>query len=167
MFVKIWRFITLMLTALSVGMALGHLMEMPARRDYAPALWSRVTNIEGTYRLFGPPVGAAIEGGALIAAVVLSIFVRKRRPAFALTLFGAACMAAAQVAWWLFVFPVNSRMVNWTPESLPADFTKLRDQWEYTHAARAILQIVGLGALVLSALAETPTNPARLRADRT
>jgi hypothetical protein len=166
-FVKVWRFVTLMLTALSVGMALGHLMEMPARRDYAPALWSRVTNIEGTYRLFGPPVGASIEGGALITAVVLSTFVRKRRPAFALTLFGAACMAAAQVAWWLFVFPVNSRMVNWAPESLPADFKELRDQWEYTHVARAILQIVGLGSLVLSALAETPTNPARLRADRT
>ena len=167
MFLRIWRFVTLMLTALSVGMALCHLMEMPARLNYAPALWSRVTNIEGTYRLFGPPIGASIEGGALSTAVVLSIFVRKRRPAFTLTLFGAACMAAAQVAWWLFVFPVNSRMVHRTPESLPADFTKLRDQWEYAHAARTILQIVGLGALVLSALAETPTKPARLRADRT
>ena len=156
-----------MVSALSVGMALGHLMEMPARRNYAPALWSRVTNIEGTYRLFGPPVGASIEGGALSTAVVLSIFVRKRRPAFALTLFGAACMAAAQVAWWLFVFPVNSQMVNWTPESLPANFTELRDQWEYTHGARAILQIVGLGSLVLSVLAETPTEPASNRADRT
>jgi Domain of unknown function (DUF1772) len=166
-FVKIWRFVTLMLTALSVGMALCHLMELPARRNYAPALWSRVTNVEGTYRLFGPPVGASIEGGALITAVVLSIFVRKRRPAFTLMLFGAACMAAAQVAWWLFVFPVNSQMVHWTPESLPADFTKLRDQWEHTHAARAILQMVGLGSLVLSVLAETPTEPARYRADRT
>ena len=66
-----------------------------------------------------------------------------------------------------FVFPVNSQMGDWAPESLPESVTKLRDQWEYTHAARAILQIVGLGALVLSALAETPTNPARLPADRT
>jgi hypothetical protein len=166
-FVKIWRFVTLMLTALSVGMALCHLMERPARRNYAPALWSRVTNVEGTYRLFGPPVGASIEGGALIAAVALSIFVRKRRPAFTLTLFGAACMAAVQVAWWLFVFPVNSQMVNWTPGSLPANFTELRDKWERTHAARAILQIVGLGSLVLSVLTETPTESARYRTDRT
>jgi hypothetical protein len=142
-------------------------MKMPPRRNYNPALWSRVTNIEGTYRFFGPPVGAAIEGGALITVVVLSIFVRKRRPAFALTRVGAVCMAAAQVAWWLFVFPVNSRMVNWTPESLPENFTKLRDQWEYTHATRAILQIVGLGSLILSVLAETPPEPARHRADRT
>jgi hypothetical protein len=167
LFVKIWRFATLMPTALSAGMALCHLMEMPARQNYAPAPWSRVTNIEGTYRLFGPPVGASIEGGALSTAVVLSILVRKRRPAFALTQVGVACMAAAQVAWWLFVFPVNSRMVNWTPESLPANFEELRDQWEYTYAARAILQIFGLGALVLSVLAETPTEPASNHVERT
>lgn len=136
MYVKIWRFVTLMLAALSAGMAFCHLMEMPARLKYAPALWSRVTNIEGTYRLFGPRVGASIEGGALSTAVVLSIFVRKHRPAFALTRAGAACMAAAQVAWWLFVFPVNSRMVDWTSETMPENFTKLRDQWEYAHAAR-------------------------------
>jgi hypothetical protein len=167
LFVKIWRFVTLMLTAFSMGMAFCHLMEMPARLNYAPALWSRVTNIEGTYRLFGPSVGASIEGGASITAVILSILVRKRRPAFVLTQVGAACMAAAQVAWWLFIFPVNSRMVDWAPESLPENFKELRDQWEYTHAARAILQIVGLGSLVLSSLAETPTEPARDRADKT
>jgi Domain of unknown function (DUF1772) len=166
-FLRIWRFVTLMLTALSAGMAFCHMMEMPSRLKYAPALWSRVTNIEGTYRLFGPAVGASIEGGALSTAIFLSIFARKHRPAFALAWAGAACMAAAQVAWWLFVFPVNSQMVDWTPESLPENFTQLRDQWEYTHAARAILQIVGLGSLVLSVLAETPTVPASNRAERT
>jgi hypothetical protein len=60
LFVKIWHFVTLMLTALSMGMAFCHLMEMLPRLKYAPALWSWVTNIEGTYRLFGPPVGASI-----------------------------------------------------------------------------------------------------------
>jgi len=58
-------------------------------------------------------------------------------------------------------------MVNWTPESLPANFEELRDQWEYTYAARAILQIFGLGALVLSVLAETPTEPANNHVERT
>lgn len=77
---------------------------------------------------------------------------------FSLTLAGAACMMTAQIAWWLFVFPVNNQMINWTPESLPADFVELRNQWEYTHALRAILQIIGLSALVLSLLAETPTG---------
>jgi hypothetical protein len=35
---------------------------------------------------------------------------------------------------------------------------RLRNQWEYTHAARAILQIVSLGAVVFSMLVEIPTD---------
>jgi hypothetical protein len=41
---------------------------------------------------------------------------------------------------------------------MPADWMRLRNQWEYTHAARAVLQIVALGALVFSILVEIPTN---------
>jgi hypothetical protein len=37
------------------------------------------------------------------------------------------------------------------------DWTRLRDQWEFAHASRAILQIVALGAFVLSLLVEIPT----------
>lgn len=134
---KLWRFVTLILTALSAGMAFCHVVEMPPKLNYAPALCSRVTKIEGTYRLFGPPVGPSIEGGALLKAVVtLSILVRKRRPAFAPTRVGAARVAAVQVAWWLFVVPVNSQTVNRASESLPANVAELCDKWEYPHAAR-------------------------------
>jgi hypothetical protein len=49
-------------------------------------------------------------------------------------------------------------MVPLTPETLPADWIGLRDQWEYGHAARAVLQIIALGALVFSVLIEIPTN---------
>jgi hypothetical protein len=40
---------------------------------------------------------------------------------------------------------------------------RLRNQWEYTHAARAILQIVSLAAIVFSTLVEIPTNARPLR----
>ena len=49
-----------MLTALSVGMAFCHLMEIPARLNYAPALWSRVTNIESDYVRLLDPVARAL-----------------------------------------------------------------------------------------------------------
>lgn len=153
---KILQFFTILFVALSMSMAVCHLLEMPVRLGYAPALWSRVTNIEGTYRLFGPPVGAVLEGGAWILAVVLAFLSRmKRRAVFYLVLLGVLCMVLTQVAWWTFVFPVNNQMVDWTPTSLPADFAALRNQWEYTHAARAVLQIIGLGAIVWSVLIES------------
>jgi hypothetical protein len=49
-------------------------------------------------------------------------------------------------------------MLGLTPETLPPDWTRLRDQWEYTHAARAMLQIIALGSLVVSLLLEIPTS---------
>ena len=36
---------------------------------------------------------------------------------------------------------------------------RLRNQWEYGHAAGFIAQLVGLCTLVLSVLVETPQNP--------
>jgi hypothetical protein len=43
-----------------------------------------------------------------------------------------------------------------TLATLPAEWMELRRQWEYTRAARAILQIVALAALVWSVLDEVP-----------
>jgi hypothetical protein len=70
-------------------------------------------------------------------------------------------MAAAHTAFWVWVAPVNAIMAPLTPETLPADWMGLRDQWEYTHAARAVLQIIALGSLVFSILVETPTSAYR------
>lgn len=159
---KVLRFITIMFVSLSMGMAFCHLLEMPVRLGYEPALWSRVTNVENTYRFFGPPIGALIESGAWLTAVVLTVVLRKRR-AFWPTLIGAAFMVAAHITWWAFVFPVNNQMIDWTPERLPADFPAWRDQWEYAHAGRAVLQIIALGALVISVLVDTPETEAGSR----
>jgi len=57
--------------------------------------------------------------------------------------------------------PVNATIAALTLETLPGDWMGLRNQWEYTHAARAVLQMIALGALVFSILAETPTNASR------
>jgi hypothetical protein len=158
MFVKTWRLITIMFTALSMGMALCHLLEMPAKMTYEGALW--LTLLHTLYGAFGT-IGAFIEVGAVVTAVLLAFLVRQRRSAFGWTLLGALCLVAAHVAWWVWVAPVNATMAPLTPETLPADWMGLRDQWEYTHAARAVLQIIALGALVFSILVEIPTDAFR------
>jgi hypothetical protein len=56
-----------------------------------------------------------------------------------------------------WVNPVNMTMAPLTPGTLVIDWKRLRDQWEFAHASRATLQIVALGAFVLSLLAEIPT----------
>jgi hypothetical protein len=101
-------------------------------------------------------LGAIIEGGAVMTAVILSFLVRQRRPAFWWTLLGTSSIVVSYVIWWMFINPVNAEVSTWAPDAMPADWMRYRSQWEYTHAARAVLQIIGLSALVISIPAETP-----------
>ncbi len=152
MLLRLWRLLAIMLTALSLGPALGHLLELPAKMRYDGPLWLTVS--QTLYAAFGT-FGAAFEVGAVLTTVVLVIMVRERRPAFPWTLLGALCMVAAHAAFWIWLAPVNATIATLTPQSLPADWMELRNQWETTHAVRAVLQIVALGALVYAVLVET------------
>lgn len=158
MLVRTWRWLTIMLTALSLVPALAHLLEMPAKMTYDGALWLRLQ--QTLYGAFGT-FGAAFEVGAVVTAIVLVILVRDRRPAFGWTLLGAMCVVAAHVAFWIWLAPVNATIAATAPGTLPADWMGLRSRWEYTHAARAVLQIIALGALVFSVLVETPAGALR------
>jgi len=158
MLIRTWRWLTIMLTALSLVPALAHLLEMPAKMTYDGTLWLRLQ--QSLYGAFGT-FGGAFEVGAVITTIVLVILVRDRPPAFGWTLLGAACVVAAHVAFWIWLAPVNATIAATAPGTLPADWTGLRSQWEYTHAARAVLQIIALGALVFSVVGETPAGTFR------
>jgi hypothetical protein len=149
---RIWRLLTIMLAALSMGVALCHLMEMPAKLAYDGPMW--LTLLQTLYPPTFGTVGAVFEVGAVVTTLVLVFLVRHRRPAFGWTVVAALCLAAAHAAFWIWIAPVNATLGAATASSLPPDWMTLRDRWEYTHAARAILQIVGLGALVYSVLTE-------------
>jgi hypothetical protein len=151
------RLLTIMLTALSMGAALCHLLEMPAKLTYDGTLW--LTLLHTLYPPAFGTIGAAFEVGAVVSAVLLAVAVRRRRPAFGWTLLGALCLVAAHAAFWIWVAPVNATMGAATPDALPANWMALRDRWEYTHAARAVLQVVALAAFVVSLLVEIPARP--------
>lgn len=153
MLIRAWRLLTIMLVTLSMAPALAHLLEMPSKMSYDGTLWLML--LQTLYTQFGI-AGGAFEVGAVLTTAVLVLLVREREPAFAWTLAGAACMIAAHAAFWIWVYPVNSALVPLSPDDLPADWIRLRNQWEYTHAVRAILQIAALVALLVSILAETP-----------
>jgi hypothetical protein len=144
-----------MLCALDMAMAFSHLLELPAKMRYDSRLWVTLQN--SLYRPFGT-VGAVIENGAVLSSLGLALVVRRSPAAFPLTLAGAACQALALTVWLAFVRPVNKRVSGWAAtESAPLEWTRLRRQWEYSHAVRAVLTMAGFGALVVSVLLETPT----------
>jgi hypothetical protein len=146
-----WSFLTLVLAALAIGAPLAHALEMPVRRTYDAALWVAVTHT--LYFYFGT-VGGAIEVAAVIATVAWAVLVARWRPAPVAArgwaLAGAGCLLLAHALFWLLVEPMNREFATWTPEAVPPDWTRFRDQWEFTHATRAALFFLGFCVVLAS-----------------
>jgi len=137
-----------------MGLLFCHTMEMPAKMRFEGSLYVTIQN--SLYRLFGPPLGASIEVGALITTLVLAFLVRRRRTSFYWTAAGALCLAVALAVYFAFTEPVNVVIEQASPTAIPVDLMELRRQWEYSHAARFGLYLVGFISLGNSILLETP-----------
>jgi hypothetical protein len=162
MFLRVWRFITIALTALLMGATFCHVLESPAKMRYPGELY--LTLHRTLYSAFGPPnIGPFIEIGAITTALALVFLTRKRRPAFWLTLACAASLVAGLAVYFAFVEPANVAMRAMSLDAPPADWTRWRDQWEYGHMARFVFHLLGFSALALSIIFETSVRPAPLR----
>ena len=153
MALKATRFVSLLLVALTLGMTFCHVMEIPGKLRLEGPDWLTVQH--NLYVAFGV-VGAAIEVLAILLTWVLVLQVRGRRPAFYWTLGAAGCITAGLIVWFMLVAPMNAALSGWTPDTLPADWTGYRNQWEAGHAVHAALFGLGFSALVIALLAETP-----------
>jgi hypothetical protein len=151
MLIKTWRFITIILTALLMGMTFCHVLEMPAKMKYAASFY--LTIHRSLYVAFGAPnIGAWIEIGAILAAIVLVFLLRGQRRAFRMTLISALCLIAGLAIYFVFIEPANAAMRAMMIDVPPDSFLGWRNQWEYGHAAHFILHLLGFSALVLSVL---------------
>ena len=151
---RYWRFLTLLLVSLSMGMALCHALELAPKMHYDASLYLSLHRT--LYPLFGAPVGAAIEVGAVLGSIGLILLAHRRTPSFAFTLVGAACMLIAHATWWVWVNPANGELARMAVNGPPPDWAQWRNQWEYAHLARFLLQLWGFAMLLLSVLVETP-----------
>lgn len=154
-FVKTWRFVAILLVAIALGAALAHLMELPGKMTYDAQFYVYLHRT--LYPTFGRTAGWA-EAVALFAVAGLAWRVRKRGAALPLTLTAAVCQSVAMIVFLAFVLPANRAMGSWPLDAIPAEWTSWRNQWEYGHAARAVLMLTALAALVLSVVRETPVE---------
>lgn len=161
MFLKFWRFITLILVALFMGLEFAHALELPAKMQYNEALYIKVQN--SLYQYFGAPgPGAFITVGAVLSAIALTVLVRKRRAAFGWALMGTLCLAISfPLIFFLGIEPVNVVLKQANPGAVPPNFEQLRNQWEYAHAANFGLSLAGFSTLLLSVLVDTPQSANR------
>jgi hypothetical protein len=158
MLLRGWRLITLLLAALALTMESAHVLELPQKMHYDAQMYSAVNTT--LYRYFAI-VGGVYQVGSIVAAAILAFLVRKRRPSFEWTLAGALCLLLAFGIWLTIVAPVNgevTKALGTAPASVPAIWMRLRNQWEYGHAAGFVVQLIGVCMLLLSVLVETPKS---------
>lgn len=135
-------------------------MYIPLFRPFAPrpgcARYAFQQPVKVQQTLYAPgfrDLRRRFEVGAVVTTVVLAILLRHQPPVYGWAVLAALCMVATHAAFWIWLAPANATIAALKPEAPPANWMALRTLWEYTHAARAVLQIIALGALVYSILA--------------
>lgn len=136
--------LSVLLTSLTLGPAMAHLLEAPVKLFLPREQYFQVQQI---YRGWG--FGGIFVIGALLSSSWLALNVQGQ--AFWLAVAACACLGAAQVVFWTITYPANQATKNWTHQ--PPHWRELRARWEASHAVAALLI---LGALVCLLLAAPP-----------
>lgn len=140
------RFSSLLFVALALAPALAHLLELPNKIGLSRDDYLTVQQIYSGWALLG-----FVVVGALLSTLVLAVIVRNQPKLFIPAVVAFVCIAGTQILFWTFTFPANQETTNWTV--LPDNWMALRTQWEYSHAASAVLNLVALISLIWSVVA--------------
>lgn len=145
MTVKILHFLAIVLTALALVPGGAHLFALPnkialSQSDYFVS--------QGSYR------GWALFGVAIVAAMLanLAVVVARRADKAASQLAGSAAIliALTLVIFFVWTYPANIATEFWT--TAPANWQRLRAEWEVSHAVNAVIMFLALCAAALAAL---------------
>jgi MFS family permease len=138
-------FFSLIFVAIIFVPAGAHLAELLNKINLPKEQYFVVQGIYAGWALFGAPVFAA-----LLSLLVLVISLRRERRPMVWALIAFLCVVATQVVFWVWTYPMNVATNNWT--TVPENWEALRRQWEYAHAANAVLTFFAVVALSLSVL---------------
>lgn len=88
----------------------------------------------------------------MVSLVVIATFVtlvsaylqRKNKPVFIALLLAAASFASCIIISRFGNLPIQKEMMTWTTDSIPNDWTMLRDQWWSFHIIRTVAELLAL-----------------------
>jgi len=142
---KLVQLLAIVAAALYLVPTGAHLSELPRKMALSSGEYMTVQQIYAGWELFGIVIAIA-----LLATLANTLLVRADRRAFAWSLAAFLALAATQGVFWAFTYPINVATQFWTVS--PEPFETARQQWEYSHAASAVLTFVALVTIVFSSL---------------
>ena len=149
------------LVAIAMGLALAHALELPGKLRLPRETYKSVQPIYYPGFTIG---GALGEGGGMVALLLLILVTPPATAPFWLAVGAFLALAGMHAIYWLLTHPVNNfwltnaqlspaaasffRARASDSDDADADWTVLRDQWEYSHVIRAALGLVSLTLLM-------------------
>jgi predicted small integral membrane protein len=143
--IRILQFIAIILTALALVPGGAHALELLNKLALDRDQYMMVQSIYRGWALLG-----IVLIGALAANGVLAVRTRRRAVSSAFAAAAAVLVAITLAVFFTWTFPANQLTGNWT--ITPVDWQTLRTQWEYSHAANAVLTFLALCATTISVL---------------
>lgn len=137
--------VALVATALAMGAALAHALELPAKMRLDVADYFVAQSLYRGWDRLG--VLLAVELFGMLWVIVAS---RGDPPVRRMAMLALAGLIGAQVIFWTWTFPANRATDNWT--IVTADWDVLRRRWEYSHLAGALCQGLAFMSLLVAAL---------------
>lgn len=128
---------------LALGGSLAHLYELPHKLTLPADEYLVVQQIYRGWNLLAGPVI-----GVILATLLITLHVRRNPRVFGWALATFLLVTGTQIVFWTWTYPANVETRNWT--TLPERWVSLRTQWEYSHAAGAVLNLTALVTLVLA-----------------
>ncbi|KFC65012.1 hypothetical protein FG93_05035 [Bosea sp. LC85] len=160
--VKTFHVFTLLLVAIAMALSLAHALEFPGKLRLSRDAYIEVQSIYYPGFTLGGMVG---DAGGLLALAILTWLLRDAGSAFWWLIAAFALLAAMNLVYWVLIHPVNGFWLRDTDLgkfggsffSIPLgddqrSWTRLRDIWEYSHLARAVL---AMGSFLATAIALT------------
>ncbi|MGH6926338.1 MAG: DUF1772 domain-containing protein [Propylenella sp.] len=142
---KTMKFLAIVVMALALVPGGAHFFELPNKVGLGETEYFSVQQIYAGWALFG-----IVLFGALALNFTLAILLRGDRPAVYFAAAGFLAMAANLALFFIWTFPANQATANWT--TVPENWEALRAQWEYSHAANALVTLLGFCSITLAAL---------------
>ena len=145
MALRLVQFLAIMLTALELVPSGAHLAALPNKMAMAQAAYFVAQQIYAGWALFG-----IVLFGALAANLAHTIVLRRLGRSFGYALASFLLIAANLAIFFVWTFPTNQATNNWTV--VPNKWNELRVQWEYSHAANAVVTFAALVCVVIAVL---------------
>ena len=139
------RTANLIIAFIATTAPIAHALEMISKLTLDGPLWLGIQQhlYRGWGEIFGP-----VEIVAFLSTLALLVVTRRHRSSRRAYLVALVCYAAMLADFFVLNRPVNEAVRDWTPVTLPSNWSDYRLRWEIGHSLTALFSVIAVVTLI-------------------